>query len=371
MKRSLTIAFVLCIVAFGSIAVSAQCDRSTSSPIKCGYYDEGYQDGVTDGNSSQSSDYRRYRSKFDTKYESFYRSGYEAGYDSVRPSSSRWTTSQRSAYDSGYTIGQSDRRNGGQRRGNEGARSSYDQNIGLYFQQGYNDGFDNSPRRYDVPLTGGNPYPTYPPAGGGSGASWSGRVDDRGNIVIHGGELTTQNVSGNGIQTTNQNMNGRLPRRSTIVTATKSEGRGDVSVIQQPDRTNDYTAIIQVSDRNGGAGNYRIDISWGGGGGPVAEEPYRSGRVRWRGRVDQKANIVISGSDVQSMDMSGTGLSGATFDINGVLAQRPGSVNANKRSGRGTVTVIQQPSRDNDYTAIVQVFDPGGGADNYDVEITW
>ena len=364
MKQYFRFFFFLCVIAFGGISASAQCDRNTSSPIKCGYYDEGYQDGVSDGNSNRNGDYRRYRNKFESQYENNYRSGYEAGFDSVRPST-RWTNSQRSAYDSGYTIGQVDRRNGGQGRSAASSEGQYDQTIGLYFQQGYFDGFNNRPRQYDVPL-----YNNFPPnPGSTSNASWSGRVDDRANIVIRGGSLTTQNVSGNGVQTTYQNINGALPRRATVVRAVKTDGRGDVMVIQPPNRSTDFTAIIQVYDRGGGAGNYKVDISWGGG--SFVEEPYQSGSVRWRGRVDQTATIAISGADVQTQDSAGTGISNVSFDINGQLARRPGSVTVRKRNGRGSVTVLQQPSWDNDFTAIIQVFDPGGGADNYEVDITW
>jgi len=80
---------------------------------------------------------------------------------------------------------------------------------------------------------------------------------------------------------------------------------------------------------------------------------------------------VLSGNNVQTLNVAGQAATGVTFDINGVLAQRPGSVNVRKRSGRGTVTIIQQPNRSNDFTAIVQIFDPGSGADNYEIDITW
>ena len=358
-------------VVFGHVYASAQCDRNTASPIKCGYYDEGYQDGVADANSYRSSDYRRYRNKFESQYEDFYRRGYSTGFDSVRPSV-RWTNSQRSAYDSGYTIGQSDRRNGGSNRSGENAARGYDPNIGLYFQQGYDDGFNNRPRRYDVPF--GN-YPPNPGGGGGGSigtASWSGRVDDRANIIIRGETIRSEDVSQTGLQVNYQNMNGNLPRRASVVSATQRSGRGDVRVLQQPSRSNDYTAIIQIVDSRGGSDNYVVDISWTrSGGGNSGNEPYRAGSVKWRGRVDQTADIVISGSEVQTQDASGTGISDVNFNINGSLASRPGTVTARKRSGRGSVTVKQQPSADNDFTAIVQVFDPGGGADNYEVDITW
>lgn len=360
---------ILCV---GGNAAFAQCDRTTASPIKCGYYDEGYQDGVADANSYRSSDYRRYRNKFESQYEDFYRRGYNAGFDSVRPSV-RWTSSQRNAYDSGYSLGQNDRRNNGLRGGGE-VGNRYDQNIAQYFQQGYDDGFNNRPRTYDVLL--GN-VPTYPGGGGGGSgtpgtASWSGRVDDKANIIIRGGTIRSEDVSATGLQVNYQNMNGNLPRRATTVSATRREGRGDVRVIQQPSRSNDFTAIIQITDPRGGSDNYTVEISWTrSGGNNQGNESYHSGSVRWRGRVDQTADIIITGSDVQTYDSAGTGISGVNFNISGSLAARPGSVTARKRSGRGSVTVKQQPSSDNDFTAIVQVFDPGGGADDYDIDISW
>lgn len=368
MKKLFLLTTLFFVIAFGGISAAAQCDRNVESPIKCGYYDEGYQDGVQDANRNRSNDYHRYRNKFESQYENFYSRGYSAGYDSVRPSV-RWTNSQRSAYDSGYTIGQNDRRNGGQRRGGESPSYNYDPNIGLYFQQGYDDGFNNRPRTYDVPLSNNPPYP----GGGGSQgtASWSARVDDRANIIIRGGTIRSEDAAGTGLQVNYQNMNGSLPRRATIVSATRRDGRGDVRVIQQPSRTNDYTAIIQVVDSRGGSDNYTVDISWTRSSANSGNEPYRSGSVRWRGRVDQTADIIISGSDVQTQDAAGTGLSGVTFNITGYLAARPGSVTARKRNGRGSVTVKQLPSWENDFTAIVQVFDPGGGADDYEVDINW
>jgi hypothetical protein len=371
MKQLLGMTAISLVVAFGSIAAVAQCDRTTQSPIRCGYYDEGYQDGASDANSSRRSDYRRYRSKFESQYESFYRDGYQSGYDSVRPGggTTRWTGAQRNAYDAGYEQGQNDRRYGGGRR--DAGESRYDASIGLYYQQGYDDGFSNRSRRYDFAIGGGTNYPP----GTGSGASWSGRVDGQANIIIRGGSIRTEDASGTGLQIVYQTMNGNLPRRSTTVSATKTSGRGEVRVMQQPNRSNDYTAIVQVYDPRSGAGDYTLEISWGGSGGGGgaggAQEPYRSGSVRWRGRVDQTATITISGNNVQSDDTAGTGLSNVTYDLNGYLARRTGTVSVQKRSGRGNVTILQQPSWENDFVAVIQVFDPGGGADNYEVEINW
>jgi hypothetical protein len=166
-------------------------------------------------------------------------------------------------------------------------------------------------------------------------------------------------------------VNGYLPRRPVTVTANKFGGRGNVRVIQQPARNNGFTAIVEISDPKGGADNYRVDINWQGAGRPGGEEPYQSGRVTWRGRVDNTVNITVAGSSVSSEATAGQPVSGEYFTINGYLASRPGSVTVRKIRGRGNVSVLQQPSWQNDFTAVIQVFDSGGGADDYQLEISW
>jgi hypothetical protein len=140
-------------------------------------------------------------------------------------------------------------------------------------------------------------------------------------------------------------------------------------VIQQPNRSNNYTAIVQIVDSKGGTDDYQLEISWQSN--AQAEEPYQSGRVNWRGRVDQTANIVIAGGSVQTDDASATGVSGVSSNITGHLARRPGSISVRKIRGRGSVSVLQQPGADNDYVAVIQIFDNDRGEGEYEVEISW
>ena len=308
MKKIVFFLLMLGIVGFSSVSAFAQCDRARLSQIQCGYYNEGNDDGINDARSNREADYRRYRNKLDSQlYERYYIQGYDAGYSSVRPQ---------------------------------------------------------------------NPFPgPRPGRGRGRGTStgtidWSGRVDNRVNIVIRGNEIENQIVAGRFVEGT-QNMSGVLPRRNATVSVSKLEGRGTALVIQQPNRSNNFTAIVQVSDPRSSDDEYNLQIRWQAQGGGNTDEQYSTGRVVWRGRVDQSANIVISGSDVESIDESGSGLSNVSFNINGYLASRSGNVTVRKRRGRGTVTVLQQPSRNNDYEAIIQIFDPDGSDDDYEVEITW
>ena len=76
MKKLFFCTALLFVIAFGGISASAQCDRNANSPIRCGFYDEGYQDGIADANANRSNDYRRYRTKYVSQYETFYSNGY-------------------------------------------------------------------------------------------------------------------------------------------------------------------------------------------------------------------------------------------------------------------------------------------------------
>src|SRR6476661_3130074 len=65
----------------------------------------------------------------------------------------RWSNSERKAYDSGYDMGRNDRRRSSQM----GAQMSgnYNSDIGMYYQAGYDDGYAGRSKRYNFPV-GGN-----------------------------------------------------------------------------------------------------------------------------------------------------------------------------------------------------------------------
>lgn len=348
--------------------------------IQCGYYQEAYQDGVSDAQSNRDSDHKRYKNKLDgSKYQTYYQDGYEAGYSSIRPNR-RWDREGRNAYNNGFQKGDNDKRQNIS-RSPERYSSSYNQNSENEFKRGYYDGYDGRPRQNgnnDRPFDPNNPsfpnnsgYPTnYGKAGTATGTvSWSGSVDDRTNITIQGDQITEQIVSGNGSYTNNKSINGVLPRAAAMVTVYKQGGRGDATVIQQPNRNNNYTAIIQVADTKRGADNYNLQISWQAT--EPLEEAYQSGRVSWKGRVDQTANIVISGNTVQTQDASGSGVFVTSSNITGYLARRPGTVSVNKQKGRGSVIVLQQPTAENGYVAIVQITDTERSTGDYEIEVSW
>jgi hypothetical protein len=113
-------------------------------------------------------------------------------------------------------------------------------------------------------------------------------------------------------------------------------------------------------------------LGGGGGGGREDDDGGRTtGRLRWRGTVDDEINLVIRGDNVEVRTIGGSEYNNATYNFTSPLPRRRVNVNATRLRGRGDVRVIQQPARDNNFTAIVQIRDPSGGARDYEIEVNW
>ena len=116
------------------------------------------------------------------------------------------------------------------------------------------------------------------------------------------------------------------------------------------------------SGNNNGSGN--------NGGNNGGANP-REGRAFWRGTVDKEVQLVVQRRSIETRTISGAPYQNEVFSFTSPLPTRNVSVDIIKKAGRGTVRVLEQPSRSNDYTAIIQILDEGGGAKEYQLEIVW
>jgi len=114
-----------------------------------------------------------------------------------------------------------------------------------------------------------------------------------------------------------------------------------------------------------------IGIGIGGGGPVVIQGGPTSGTMRWRGTVDDIAQIRVQESSVDVSAVSGTPYSDGTYNFTSPLPYRRVTVNLIKLSGRGDMRIIQQPSRDNDYTAVIEIRDTNRGPGSYEFELSW
>jgi len=116
------------------------------------------------------------------------------------------------------------------------------------------------------------------------------------------------------------------------------------------------------------------EVSYGGGGGPGGQYPdtgNRSGRMTWRGRVDDDVRIRIRGGSADVETIGGSPYYDAQPNFFNSLPNRRVTVRLTEKRGRGEVFIEQQPTRENDFTAIVRIRDPRGGASDYSFTLEW
>ena len=99
--------------------------------------------------------------------------------------------------------------------------------------------------------------------------------------------------------------------------------------------------------------------------------PSRSGRMTWRGRVDDDIRIVIRGGQADVETIGGTPYYDAATNFTASLPRRRVAVTLRKIRGRGEISIEQQPSRENDFAAVIRIRDTRGGAGEYEFEVSW
>ena len=104
----------------------------------------------------------------------------------------------------------------------------------------------------------------------------------------------------------------------------------------------------------------------------AAQAQDASGKVFWRGNVDDKLHLVIRGTSLEHRTVSGQAQPDGMFSFTAPLPQQAVTVSVPRFEGRSKkITVLQQPSAENQFTAIVEIVDEGAGARDYFLEIAW
>ncbi len=128
-------------------------------------------------------------------------------------------------------------------------------------------------------------------------------------------------------------------------------------------------SINDINRELGGVGGGGGNNGGGNNGGNDTSQVI--GRAYWRGTVDSIVRIEIQGKNLGVNTISGSTYGSGTFSFTSPLPNRNASVGVDKKKGRGDVRIIQQPNRSNNFTAIIEIEDGGGGAREYQLEIYW
>lgn len=113
------------------------------------------------------------------------------------------------------------------------------------------------------------------------------------------------------------------------------------------------------------------ELNYGGGGGDNPDTGSRTGRMTWRGRVDDDVRIRIRGGSADVETIGGSPYYDAQPNFFNSLPNRRVTVRLSEKRGRGEIFIEQQPTRENDFTAIIRIRDPRGGASDYSFTLEW
>ena len=114
-----------------------------------------------------------------------------------------------------------------------------------------------------------------------------------------------------------------------------------------------------------------LNTSPGGGGGGQYPDTGRGGRMTWRGRVDDDVRVRIRGGSADVETIGGTEYYDGQPNFENSLPNRRVTVRLTEKRGRGEIFIEQQPSRENDFTAVIRIRDTRGGASEYAFTLEW
>lgn len=231
--------------------------------------------------------------------------------------------------------------------------------------------------------------------------SWSGRVDRQVTLEARPGGASNTSEPSIRSRARFSTMTG-LPSRPGMLRVVMNQGRGSVTVTQQPTAQNNYTAQIQVIDNQGGADMYRVTAYWtptddprynrgngrgygrGNGSSGNGRDNDNNGRgnggiardnvpmLQWQGDVDDTIQLIWRNGTVRIQQGNGSAPMRVRSTVSGAVRRDlPGQISIRLRDGRGTVEVIQQPNAANNYTGIIRVYDPQSGFGHYSFDATW
>lgn len=215
--------------------------------------------------------------------------------------------------------------------------------------------------------------------------TWEGEVDGVSVVHIRGDRVDIEDRQGAPVQRDRFRFFAPLPALRQTAELRQLDGRGSVRILRNPDASNNFTLSVLVEDPLAGRGRYAFALWWDqssrGAASPFARRPEtgRAGRspgpeeekLTWSGRVDDEVLVECSRNQCRSQPMRGLSVAAERFDFTRPLPDREVRVTLDDLSGRGQISLAEQPAPHNGFTAKVIVSDRPGGADDYAFSLFW
>jgi hypothetical protein len=93
--------------------------------------------------------------------------------------------------------------------------------------------------------------------------------------------------------------------------------------------------------------------------------------ISWSGQVDDTVIVRIHADRVRTSAIHGAAPVNVTTNVYDPLPDAPAHVWLSQVHGRGTVRLVQEPSFENNYTAVIRLKDPQKGPEYYSFVLKW
>jgi len=105
------------------------------------------------------------------------------------------------------------------------------------------------------------------------------QVDNQVEVQVRGDTVNIRNLAGQGARDDGSECNVPLPNRDVGgVHFEVMDSRGEIRLLAEPTRRNDFTAIVAIRDNSGGWGRYHFRLSWSQTGSDYRQGPPPSDR---------------------------------------------------------------------------------------------
>ena len=206
----------------------------------------------------------------------------------------------------------------------------------------------------------------------GGRLTWKGRVDDEVIVSCRQSTCEANAASGNAVLREEYRFSKPLPSSAVEVNLEKTDGRGEIRLLEPPLEKNSYTARVLIRDPEKGASDYSFILRWAraseGDTAPIASQP----GLIWRGRVEGRVRVAVRGGAAISQVLAGKPLGGESTNF---FRPLPGSSDLNvalkKLSGRGDARIVERPSTQNHFELVFEIDSLATGPEDYQIEVDW
>ena len=93
---------------------------------------------------------------------------------------------------------------------------------------------------------------------------WRGEVDGTVDVSLRHRTVRATAVSGRSVRREHQHfrVTGFLPARDAVVRLENVEGQGTVEITQQPDSSNNFTAVVRLANSQPGRQEFHFTLAW-------------------------------------------------------------------------------------------------------------